>query len=168
MYPEIVIAGCGNPLFADDGFGPAVIEELKRTVLPGNVKTIDAGLGGPELLFSLLDPKTTKKLIVIDIVDFCSVPGDITKFNLNEEFERKLKDAEPGGISSSLEMLKNKMDVHVIGCQPQKKGGLFMEIGLSKEVRKAVPRAVGMVFILVGIDFRSSCAFNRCTEVSED
>ncbi|RPJ53543.1 MAG: coenzyme F420 hydrogenase, partial [Methanobacteriota archaeon] len=40
LYPEIVVAGCGNPLFADDGFGPAVVEALKELTLPDNVKVI--------------------------------------------------------------------------------------------------------------------------------
>ena len=43
LYPEIVIVGCGNPLFADDGFGPAVVEEMKNLSLPDNVKVEDAG-----------------------------------------------------------------------------------------------------------------------------
>jgi hydrogenase maturation protease len=44
LFQEIVICGCGNPLFADDGFGPAVVEELQKLDLPENVKVIDAGL----------------------------------------------------------------------------------------------------------------------------
>ena len=54
LFQEIVICGCGNPLFADDGFGPAVVEELQKLDLPENVKVIDAGLGGPHFLFTLL------------------------------------------------------------------------------------------------------------------
>ena len=61
LYPEIVIAGCGNPLFADDGFGPAVIEEMQKLSLPDNVTIVDAGLGGPHFIFTLLDPEVTKK-----------------------------------------------------------------------------------------------------------
>ena len=55
LFREIVIAGCGNPLFADDGFGPAVVEELKKLQLPDNVKVIDAGLGAPHFLFTLME-----------------------------------------------------------------------------------------------------------------
>ena len=60
LFTEIVIAGCGNPLFADDGFGPAVIEEMQKLTLPDNVTIIDAGLGGPHFIFTLLDPEVTK------------------------------------------------------------------------------------------------------------
>jgi len=75
LYPEIVIAGCGNPLFADDGFGPAVVEELLRLDLPDNIKAVDAGLGGPHFIFTLLDPEVTRRLIVIDTVNFEGRPG---------------------------------------------------------------------------------------------
>ena len=79
LFSEIVIAGCGNPLFADDGFGPAVIEEMQKLQLPDKVTIIDAGLGGPHFIFTLLDPEVTKHLVIIDIADFGAKPGEITK-----------------------------------------------------------------------------------------
>ncbi|MDD1673001.1 MAG: hydrogenase maturation protease, partial [Methanomicrobiales archaeon] len=78
LYPEIVVVGCGNPLFVDDGFGTAVIEELQQLQLPDNVKVIDAGLGAPHFIFTLLDEETTKKLVIIDIADFGAEPGNVT------------------------------------------------------------------------------------------
>ena len=78
LYPEIVVAGCGNPLFADDGFGPAVIEEMEKLTLPDNVMIVDAGLGGPHFIFTLLDPEVTKKLVIVDIADYGAEPGSIT------------------------------------------------------------------------------------------
>ena len=75
LFPEIVIAGCGNPLFADDGFGPAVIEEMQNLSLPDNVMIVDAGLGGPHFIFTLLDPEVTKKLIIVDIADYGAETG---------------------------------------------------------------------------------------------
>jgi coenzyme F420 hydrogenase subunit delta len=69
LFQEIVICGCGNPLFADDGFGPDVIEELKKVPLPDTVKVIDAGLGGPHFIFTLMyeSEEPVKKIIIIDI-----------------------------------------------------------------------------------------------------
>ena len=88
LYPEIVIAGCGNPLFADDGFGPAVVEELQKLPLPETIKVVDAGLGGPHFIFTLLDPEITRKLVIIDIADFGAEPGEITRL--------KVEDLPPG------------------------------------------------------------------------
>jgi coenzyme F420 hydrogenase subunit delta len=160
LYPEIVVAGCGNPLYADDGFGPAVIEELKKVFLPGNVKAVDAGTAGPCFLFSMLDPDKTKKLIIIDIVDFGSVPGKTTVMKLKDNPPGMLRDATPGGVSDSLNSIKKSIEVIVIGCQPKKIPGPVMEIGLSGEVRKAVPKAVRMVFDLIGVNYRCSCMFS--------
>ena len=75
LYPEIVVAGCGNPLYADDGFGIAVVESLQGLELPEKVKVVDAGLGGPHFVFTLLDPESTKKLIIVDIADFGGNPA---------------------------------------------------------------------------------------------
>ena len=160
LYPEIVIAGCGNPLFADDGFGPAVIEELKKVFLPGNVKAVDAGTAGPHFLFNMLDPGKTRKLIVIDIVDFGSVPGKTKIMKFKEISPGMIRDAVPGGISDSLKTIKKSIEIIVIGCQPEKSPGPEMEIGLSGEVRKAVPETVRIVFDLVGVNYRSSCMFS--------
>ena len=65
----------GPPLFADDGFGPAVAEEFRNYVLPDNVKVIDAGTSGMYLIFTLLDPEVTKRLIILDIAHFGAKPG---------------------------------------------------------------------------------------------
>ena len=75
LYSEIVVAGCGNPLYADDGFGPAVVESLKDLELPENVTVVDAGLGGPHFVFTLLNPESTKTLIIVDIADFGGNPA---------------------------------------------------------------------------------------------
>ena len=90
LYPEIVVAGCGNPLFADDGFGPAVIEELQKLTLPDNVKVVDAGLGGPHFIFTMLDPEVTKRLVIVDIADYGAEPGSITKLRIGGSAPGKL------------------------------------------------------------------------------
>ena len=90
LYSEIVIVGCGNPLFGDDGFGPAVIEEMKKLTLPDNVTIQDGGAGAPHFIFNFLNPDVTKKLIVVDIADFNAKAG-INIQNLREG-------SEAGGI----------------------------------------------------------------------
>jgi coenzyme F420 hydrogenase subunit delta len=73
LYPEIVIAGCGNPLFADDGFGPAVVDEMLKISLPDNVSRVDAGLGGPHFFFYVARPEK-KLLVIVDLADFGANP----------------------------------------------------------------------------------------------
>jgi len=156
LYPEIVIAGCGNPLFADDGFGPAVVEELLRLDLPDNIKAVDAGLGGPHFIFTLLDPEVTRKLIVIDTVNFGGEPGDLVRLTVEDLPPGSYRDAHSWDLTEPLHRLKDKMEITVIGCQPRRVSAPEFEMGLSDEVQKAIPRAVREVLALVGVDYGTS------------
>ena len=153
LYPEIVIAGCGNPLFADDGFGPAVIEELQKLTLPDNVKVVDAGLGGPHFIFTLLDPGVTKRLIIVDIADYGAEPGSITKLRIEDLPPGSYRDAHSWDIAEPLQRIKDRIDITVIGCQPKRVTDPDMEIGLSDEVSKAIPKTVRIVLETIGVDY---------------
>ncbi|MFA5237080.1 MAG: coenzyme F420-reducing hydrogenase, FrhD protein [Methanoregula sp.] len=153
LYPEIVIAGCGNPLFADDGFGPAVIEELQKLTLPDNVKVVDAGLGGPHFIFTMLDPEVTKKLVIVDIADYGAEPGSITKLRIEDLPPGSYRDAHSWDIAEPLQRVKDRIDITIIGCQPKRVTDPDMEIGLSDEVSKAIPRTVRIVLETIGVDY---------------
>jgi len=153
LYPEIVIAGCGNPLFADDGFGPAVVEELKKLTLPDNVKVEDAGLGGPHFIFTLLDPEVTKKLVIIDIADFGAEPGAITKLRVEDLPVGAYRDAHSWDIAEPLGRLKDDIDITVIACQPKRVTAPEFEIGLSDEIVKAIPKTIQVVLETIGVDY---------------
>jgi coenzyme F420 hydrogenase subunit delta len=153
LYPEIVVAGCGNPLFADDGFGPAVIEELQKLTLPDNVKVVDAGLGGPHFIFTLLDPEVTKRLIIVDIADYGAEPGSITKLRIEDLPPGSYRDAHSWDLAEPLQRIKDKIDITIIGCQPKRVTDPDMEIGLSDEVSKAIPKAVRIVLETIGVDY---------------
>ncbi len=153
LYPEIVIAGCGNPLFADDGFGPAVVEELLRLDLPDNIKAVDAGLGAPHFIFTLLDPDVTRKLIVIDTVNFGGKPGDLVRLNVEDLPPGSYRDAHSWDLTEPLHRLKDRMEITIIGCQPKRVSAPEFEMGLTEEVQNAIPRAVREVLALAGVDY---------------
>jgi coenzyme F420 hydrogenase subunit delta len=76
----IVICGCGNILFGDDGFGPAVIQYLREHYdLPAQVAALDAGTSVREILFDLaLNVDRPRRLIIIDAVDYPDrQPGEV-------------------------------------------------------------------------------------------
>ena len=164
LYPEIVIAGCGNPLFADDGFGPAVIEELQKLTLPDNVGVIDAGLGGPHFIFTLLDPEVTKRLIIVDIADFGAEPGTIAKFRVEDLPPGSYRDAHSWDLTEPLERIKDQIDITVIGCQPKYVSDPDMVIGISDEVSKAIPKTVRIVLDMIGVDYGTTrqCLQEEC------
>ena len=152
LYPEIVVAGCGNPLFADDGFGPAVIEEMENLSLPDNVIIVDAGLGGPHFIFTLLDPEVTKKLVIVDIADFGAEPGSITKLRVEDLPPGSYRDAHSWDLTEPLQRIKDRVEITVIGCQPARVTDPEMEIGLSDEVQNAIPKVIRVILETIGVD----------------
>ena len=151
LFQEIVICGCGNPLFADDGYGPEVVEELRKIPLPETVKVIDAGLGGPHFLFTLMDQseEPVKKIIIIDIADFGGNPGEITLLTPNDIPPGKYRDAHSWALAEPLHRLQEKIDITIVGCQPKRVTEPDFEIGLSDEVASAIPRTVQLVLKLL-------------------
>jgi len=155
LYTETVIAGCGNPLFGDDGFGPAVAEALQRFYFPENIRIIDAGTSGPAMIFDILDPAATKHLIVIDCADFGAQPGTIRVFNLSYPVPAGIRDAQPGGIIAALSDLAPHIKITIIGCQPRENTWPELKIDLSDEVARAIPMATRTVLELLDMD--TSC-----------
>lgn len=71
---EVLVLGCGNLLFGDDGFGPAVIEALSRRSLPSFVRLVDTGGAVREFLLDLLLlPEGRPSLLVL--IDAAHEPG---------------------------------------------------------------------------------------------
>ncbi|NLA38343.1 MAG: coenzyme F420-reducing hydrogenase, FrhD protein [Methanomicrobiales archaeon] len=155
LFREIVIAGCGNPLYGDDGFGPAVVEVLKKLQLPDNVKVIDAGLGAPHFLFTLMEDAEVpvKKLIIIDTADFGAKPGDVTILRPEDLPPGAYRDVHSWDLSEPLQRLKDIIDITIIGCQPERVTTNEFELGLTEEVERAIPRAVHIVLEKIGVEY---------------
>jgi coenzyme F420 hydrogenase subunit delta len=141
---EILIAGCGNKLFGDDGFGPEVVEYLlDHYNIPNNICLLDVGTGIRKILFtiSLSEPRP-KVIVIIDAVDKGRKPGEIFEITLDEIPQEKIDDFSIHQVPSS-NLLKELQDlgsvkVRVMACQiktiPE-----AMQSGLSEPVKKAVP-----------------------------
>ncbi len=141
---EILIAGCGNKLFGDDGFGPEVVEYLTDHYnIPENICLLDVGTAIRKILFtiSLSEPRP-KVIVIIDAVDKGREPGEIFDISIDEIPMEKIDDFSIHQVPSS-NLLKELQDlcsvkVRVMACQiktiPE-----TMESGLSEPVKKAVP-----------------------------
>jgi coenzyme F420 hydrogenase subunit delta len=112
MHREIVVLGCGNILFGDDGFGSSVAERLDRCgLLPEHASVIDAGTGVREILFDLiLSEQRPRKIIVIDAVDARRKPGEIFKIDVEEIPENKVDDFTLHGMPT-INLLKELKDL---------------------------------------------------------
>jgi len=138
-----LILGVGNPLFGDDGFGPAVVEELEnRGRLPNGMLALDVGTGVREILFNLLlSDERPKRIIIIDALDCGRSPGDVFKVSIEEIPAIKKHDFSLH-LAPSLNLLKElkesgRVGVEIIACQPESIPEIVRS-GLSAPVRKAV------------------------------
>ena len=141
---KTLIAGCGNILFGDDGFGPAVIEYLTNHYsIPENICLLDVGTGIRKILFTIsLSEARPEVIVIIDAVDKGREPGEIFEISLEEIPKEKIDDFSIHQVPSS-NLLKELQDlcsvkVRVMACQiktiPE-----TIQSGLSEPVKKAVP-----------------------------
>jgi coenzyme F420 hydrogenase subunit delta len=142
----VLIVGCGNLLFGDDGFGCAVAEHLQAHFEPpDHVCLADAGTGVRKLLFTLcLSPVRPRRILIVDAVDAGREPGEWFEIDPSEIPAIKLDDfsMHQAPTSNLLRELSYQtgIEVRVLVCQT---GPLPEEIspGLSGPVRRAIEPA---------------------------
>lgn len=119
---KILILGCGNRLFGDDGFGPAVADYVTDHYnVPDDVYVMDVGTGVRKLLFTLcLSQELPKRIVILDAVDTGEVPGELFELPLDNVPAEKVDDFSLHQVPSSnlARTLQDiGVDVRVIGCQ---------------------------------------------------
>jgi len=151
---SVLILGCGNVLFGDDGFGPAVIEHLQKNYqLPEDVCSLDVGTGVREILFTvILSEKKPKKIILIDAVDVGRKPGDVFELPIDEIPENKISDFSLHQLPTSnlLRELKKhcKVEIKIISAQVENIPEAVRP-GLSKSLLDAIPKGCELVLKLL-------------------
>ena len=79
MIPRILIAGVGNVLLEDDGFGPHAIARLQAEYeLSAEVELLDLGTPGLDFVDYLVDRDV---LIILDALSAGGEPGEILTFD---------------------------------------------------------------------------------------
>ncbi len=141
---RVLILGCGNRLFGDDGFGPAVIDHLTAHYeIPEDVYVMDVGTGVRKLLFTLcLSSEVPRTIFIIDAVDKGKKPGEIFEIRLDDIPVEKADDfslhqAPSSNLAKELE--QKGVKVRVLACQVQSIPESVMW-GLSEPVANAVQR----------------------------
>jgi hydrogenase maturation protease len=155
----VLVAGVGNLLRRDDGFGIVVANRLaERVDLPPHVRVIETGIGGVGLVQELMDGYD--QLVILDTVQRGGAPGtlyvldpevpDIHAWTAEQRhtFLADLHRAEPSRaliLAAALGVLPRT--VRILGCEPADCDEA--DIGLTPAVERAAGIAVDRTLDLV-------------------
>lgn len=148
-----LVAGVGNVLRGDDGFGVRAAETLARDPrLPAHVKVIETGIGGMSLVQELMAARYDA-LILLDAFDRGEPPGRIFVLepelpDLSQLSTHQRRDwfadthyATPlRALALAAAVTTLPAIVRIVGCQPASTERF--EIGLDPAVEAAIPEAV--------------------------
>jgi hydrogenase maturation protease len=152
---RILVAGIGNIFFGDDAFGVEVVAALARADLPEYVYAVDFGIRGYDLAYAIMEGYAAT--ILVDITSRGEPPGTLYLMELDPEQiakqEKKMPDGhglDPVQVLRLVQSLGGQISsLYLVGCEPAVLELEDGEIGLSEQVRAAVPRAVEMIKGLV-------------------
>lgn len=144
-----LIAGFGNVLRGDDGFGVEVIRRLEAQPLPAGVTLMEVGTAGLRLAQELLSPYD--HLIVVDAMTRGGAPGSLYTLRVDDVAPATEVDMHAAIPARALAIAKAlgalPAEVHMVGCEPED----VDELGatLSASVRHALEPALTSIRALM-------------------
>jgi hydrogenase maturation protease len=157
MSPSILVAGIGNIFNRDDAFGVTVASKLIQRSLPSNVRAVDFGIRGFDLMLALLEAYDLT--IFVDATSRGGAPA--TLYTIDADLETLGKSGEVALFENAhgLDPLKvlalakslgaSLGRVIVIGCEPAILEDETGQIGLSEIVQSAVDPAIEIIQSLI-------------------
>jgi hydrogenase maturation protease len=155
---RILVAGIGNVLRGDDGFGPAVVQALlARGALPPGVHAVELGIGGVGLVHELMDGYDA--VVIVDAVDRGGAPGAVYVLEPEVPHIEQIAAADRQALGDAHEALPARAlvlaraagvlppVVRIIGCQPAETEEL--SLSLSAVVEPAVAVAIDHILAFV-------------------
>jgi hydrogenase maturation protease len=138
-----LIAGFGNVLRGDDGFGVEVVRRLgERGLASESVELLDVGTGGIRLAQELMSP--FDRLIIVDATTRGGVPGSVYTLAVDEVRPTREIDMHTTVPSRALEVAQAlgplPPEIYLVGCEPASVDELTTD--LSPVVEAAVDRAI--------------------------
>ena len=145
-----LIAGFGQVLRGDDGFGVAVLRRLgERGVASASVELLDVGTGGIRLAQELMTPYD--RLIIIDATTRGGAPGTVYSLIVDDVRPTREIDMHTTVPSRALEVAQAlgtlPAEIFFVGCEPGSVDELTTD--LSPAVAAAVDEAVRRVEALL-------------------
>jgi hydrogenase maturation protease len=145
-----LIAGFGNVLRGDDGFGVEVLRRLRETgAAREDVELMDVGTGGIRLAQELLG--RYDRLIIVDAMARGGAPGSVYVLEVDGVEAAQHVDmhlaipAHALSIAKALGALPRR--VFMVGCEPAEVDTMSLE--LTAPVREAVDSAVRHIHALL-------------------
>lgn len=141
-----LVAGFGQVLRGDDGFGVEVLRRLaERGIASDSVELLDVGTGGIRLAQELMT--RYERLIIIDATTRGGAPGTVYSVIIDEVSPTREIDMHTTVPSRALEVAKAlgplPTEIYLVGCEPASVDELTTE--LSPLVAAAVDDAVRRV-----------------------
>ena len=153
MSPRTLIAGFGNVLRGDDGFGVEVVRRLQldERQLDG-VETLEVGTGGIALAQALMTPFA--RLVIVDAMARGGAPGTVYVLRVESVEALRSVDMHMAVPSKALGLAQAigalPPNIFMVGCEPSEVDQL--EMTLSPPVHAAVDYAVREIWKLVSED----------------
>lgn len=153
--PRVLVAGIGNLLRGDDGFGVLVIEALQGTFAGDpSVTLVEIGIAGVGLVQHLMDGYDT--LIIVDAVQRGVEAGrvlvlapDLAGLARTRTAQIDMHQTDAEGVMRMASAVGCLPDhVWIVGCEAE--GCDDLGAALSEPVRAAIPEAVLKVRAIVG------------------
>lgn len=146
---KTLIAGFGNVLLGDDGFGVEVIHRMEReSLVPEHAETIEVGIGGFDFVLRLMDGYD--RVVIVDAVCRRQPAGTLHVFHPGElnSVLQPGENIDPHFTEPARAIIMARhlgvlpLSVTIVGCEP-----LVCELGmgLSAPVSAAVPMAIETV-----------------------
>ncbi len=157
MKPQVLVAGMGNDLRQDDGFGIAVVRRFSEGGVPEGVEVYESGIAGIGLVQELMGGY--EALVIVDATDRGGEPGTVYLLEVEAPDPEELTEEDRQDfladthltVPSQALTLARALGVlphrsYILGCQP-KECGLGME--LSGPVERGVGEAIERLRILL-------------------
>ncbi len=138
-----LVLGLGNLLLGDEGFGIHVVRRLREVELPGNVRVIEGGVGGFNLLGHL---DGVKRLLVVDVMMQESPPGKLHVLTQKpEEPGKRIVSLHQVGVLELIQMwrlLGHEPELTFLVTRPER---MEWSTELSPPLQSAVDDAIELI-----------------------
>lgn len=157
---KTLVAGFGNSLRGDDGFGVEVVKRLleRHPALDPDVTVLEVGTGGIRMAQELLTPYD--RLIVVDAMTRGGTPGTLYVLavdSVDRITEVDMHVAVPAQAMSVAQALGGlPPEVYMVGCEPADADEL--RLTLSPPVRSVLAGAVERILDLLRQPVRAQAA----------